>query len=134
MSNPNRRLDAIEVAVTEERTTLENDLAAADAVLTRKLEDLASAEEKLSAAKDGKPITKEDFVDYSKKVVQPIFEDIKILFLDINGDFRALSATYSSARVLDPIFAMGRILTCWLTKSKHYSPLALMNFAMHLAL
>jgi hypothetical protein len=73
MSNPNRRLNAIEVAVTEERTTLENDLAAADAVLTRKLEDLASAEEKLSAAKDRKPITKEEFVDYGKKVVQPIF-------------------------------------------------------------
>jgi hypothetical protein len=58
MSNPNRRLDAIEVAATEERTTLENDLAAVDAVLTRKPEDLASVEEKLSAAKDGKPITK----------------------------------------------------------------------------
>jgi hypothetical protein len=45
---------------------------------------------KVSAAKDGKPITKEDFVDYGKKVVQPIFEDFKRLFLDINGDFRAL--------------------------------------------
>ena len=67
------RLDAIDVAAAEERTTLENDLAAADAVLTRKLEDLASAEEKLSAAKDRKPINKEDFVDYGKKVVQPIF-------------------------------------------------------------
>jgi hypothetical protein len=28
----------------------------------------------------------------------------------------------------------GGSIACWLTKSKHYSPLALMNFAMHLAL
>jgi hypothetical protein len=61
------------------------------------------------------------------KVVQPIFDDFKRLFLDIDGDYRALSATYSSARVLDPHFAMRK-------SKKHYSPLALMNFAMHLAL
>ena len=76
--------------------------------LSSVLSIFASAEEKLSAAKNGKPITKEEFVDYGKKVVQPIFEDFKRLFLDINGDFRALSATYSSARVLDPNFAMGK--------------------------
>jgi len=64
-----------------------------------------SAVEKLSKFKEGKLITEADFRDHGIKVVTPIFDDYRRLFLTPTGDYFKISAAYHAARVLNPLIA-----------------------------
>jgi gamma-glutamyltranspeptidase len=60
---------------------------------------------KLTSKKNGKLVTYEDFLGYGNKVMKPVFEDYRKLFIDASGPFKKLTIVYGAARVLNRLMA-----------------------------
>jgi hypothetical protein len=105
MSNPDSCPNANEVAQNNERHVLVDALVAARATRELRETDHNATVSALASARDGKLVSKDDFIAHAKEMTTPIFEDYKMLFLDANGPFKKLTVTFSAARVLNPLVA-----------------------------
>ena len=61
----------------------------------------------LDKFKDGKLISKEDFIAHGRKVVKPGFDHYQSLFTDPGGDYYDLRQIYRLARIFNPRIANG---------------------------
>ena len=56
---------------------------------------------------NGKLISKEDFKSHGIKIVKPIFNDFRRIFLQPTGDFTDITSAYHATLVLNPLKANG---------------------------
>ena len=101
MSNPASR----PTAQSQTQSALADALDNAKKDKTEKESAHQAALAALSNFKRGKLITQDDFMEYGKGIVKPIFDDYSRLFLRQGGDYKELTRAYSAARVLNPLVA-----------------------------